>query len=457
MGNPLFSNNPKLSVQEVQDIYIRNNFKNLQDYFNAQNQLLGFNFFELIFTEATTNYRFKHGLQAIPKDIIMTQVTGLGVFTVNFGLCDNNSADITVNGACRVRFFLGTYWRQQSTAAFLKTDTMQFSSNALVSSVTNNTTAAASSNTASNEIFNLGLTCVCVSGALVFNVTQKDGSLLSSSSPVKVGFRNSTVATGQYTEELIDNVPSFSISSGSTLGMTAAVPAYLYVYLIKTNVGFRVAVVSIISNFNAEDGAVTTTTAEGGVGGADTAAVVYAEAAYSAVPCRLIGRIQITQATPGTWTTAPAEIRLQPFPIQTAWSVNTILTATSAQKTPTASGNYNLMTGNSVSLTAGTWEIFANFSWNNNGGAPAYSTILGGVYGANGADNGTPPVATSWDTAQENASVYFNVVTNNINASTPNMVKTVTSTTLIYAVPYAAMTTAANSRINLYLNARRIF
>lgn len=110
--NLLVSSNPTLLVKEIQDIYSRKNFDNLSQYFATQNQLLNFKFFEFSFTKQTKNFRFSHGLGFTPKDIIVTHVSG-GVFYFNIGLCDTLEADITVSGPCNVRFFLGSYWKNQ--------------------------------------------------------------------------------------------------------------------------------------------------------------------------------------------------------------------------------------------------------------------------------------------------------------------------------------------------------
>jgi hypothetical protein len=52
-----------------------------------------------------------------------------------------------------------------------------------------------------------------------------------------------------------------------------------------------------------------TTTAEGGAGAADSATVVYSTTARTSLAYRVIGFIQSTQATAGTWATAPSTIQ----------------------------------------------------------------------------------------------------------------------------------------------------
>ena len=51
------------------------------------------------------------------------------------------------------------------------------------------------------------------------------------------------------------------------------------------------------------------TTAEGGAGAADSANVIYSTTARTSVAYRVIGFIDSTQATAGTWATAPSTIQ----------------------------------------------------------------------------------------------------------------------------------------------------
>lgn len=112
--NSLRDQNPPLIVKELQDIYVRKNFEQLRAYFNNQNQLFDFKYFELEFSAAQTNYRQGHGLQTNPQDVIVTNIVGDVVVTFNKGKFDTSEFDMTVSGPCKVSFFLGTYWNRPS-------------------------------------------------------------------------------------------------------------------------------------------------------------------------------------------------------------------------------------------------------------------------------------------------------------------------------------------------------
>jgi hypothetical protein len=122
MSNPLVTQSPNLLIKEVSDVYLRRNFQNLSDYFQANNQLLGFQFFEYNFTKAQANVLIGHSLPSIPLDIITTQITGPGQVTFNYGLFDKSNLNLSSSDAARVRFFAGTYYNFQSSVQTNSTD-----------------------------------------------------------------------------------------------------------------------------------------------------------------------------------------------------------------------------------------------------------------------------------------------------------------------------------------------
>lgn len=97
---------PVLNVKDVKDEVTRRNFQNLRDFFVAQNQLLDFQFMELVFSSAGTQTP-GHSLGFIPKDILVTQLTGTGPVTFNIGSFTSTVLSVTALAACKVRFFLG--------------------------------------------------------------------------------------------------------------------------------------------------------------------------------------------------------------------------------------------------------------------------------------------------------------------------------------------------------------
>lgn len=71
----------------------------------------------------------------------------------------------------------------------------------------------------------------------------------------------------------------------------------------------ELAAVNIAGGNDLSETGVISTTAEGGAGAADSASVIYSTTARTSVAYRIIGYIESTQATAGTWATAPSTIQ----------------------------------------------------------------------------------------------------------------------------------------------------
>lgn len=142
-----------------------------------------------------------------------------------------------------------------------------------------------------------------------------------------------------------------------------------------------------------------------------------------------------------------------------------LLTATSSVKTATGANNYHQMTGNSVTLTKGSWQVNAAVAFLDNGTTPAYTTVGLGVFGANGADTVTIPtsLASTGNLTVDGALYTAGLQTLHLVPSSssaivngPTIYVTVTTSVTIYSVPFSNHTTSANTRITTYLNARKI-
>jgi hypothetical protein len=82
------------------------------------------------------------------------------------------------------------------------------------------------------------------------------------------------------------------------------------VILALNNAGtIELAAVNISGGTQLDETNLISTTAEGGAGAADSASVVYSATARTSVAYRVVGYIESTQATAGTWATAPSTIQ----------------------------------------------------------------------------------------------------------------------------------------------------
>lgn len=165
----------------------------------------------------------------------------------------------------------------------------------------------ASAPTTSNQISNVGLATSVAANALTIDLKDAAGSNPSVGSPCLVGFRNTTLTTGQYVQRSVAGALTLVIPSGATMGHASARASYLHVYLID-NAGTPELAVSTV---DFEDGSIVSTTTIGT--GSDSNAVMYSTTGRSNVACRLIALLEITEATAGTWASNATKLSLVPF------------------------------------------------------------------------------------------------------------------------------------------------
>ncbi len=132
----------------------------------------------------------------------------------------------------------------------------------------------------------------------------------------------------------------------------------------------------------------------------------------------------------------------------------TFFSATSAVKTPVATNHWHALTGNSIPLTPGTWELngWAQFG---QVGAATFAFIEAGYFIGNGADSGVVPAALTFD------SPGADLRANDENMGDMRLAIggeriTISINTIIFVVTFAAMTTPANARVSAALWAERI-
>jgi len=133
-------------------------------------------------------------------------------------------------------------------------------------------------------------------------------ALTISASALTLDFRSTTLGSGTVTT--VSGTPAnLVISSGSTLGTVSAQQSRIIVIALKNASTIELAAVNISGGTNLDETTLISTTAEGGAGAADSANVVYSTTARTSLPFRVVGYIESTQATAGTWATAPSTIQ----------------------------------------------------------------------------------------------------------------------------------------------------
>lgn len=127
--------------------------------------------------------------------------------------------------------------------------------------------------------------------------------------PTTLDFRSATLSSGTVNTRRINTAISLTISSGSTLGTVSAQQSRIAVLAIDNYGTVELAAVNIAGGNDLSEAGLITTTAEGGAGAADTANVIYSTTARASVAYRVLGYVESTQATAGTWATTPSKIQ----------------------------------------------------------------------------------------------------------------------------------------------------
>lgn len=163
-----------------------------------------------------------------------------------------------------------------------------------------------------NTPINLSLAASVGSSALTIAIKGHDGNDPSASNKVYVPFRSVTAGSGDMEVLTLTAATSLVISSGSTMGFTSAVAGRLWIVGFNDGGTFRLGSVNCLSGTSimALRNGIYSSTAEGGAGAADSAQVIYTGTAVSSKALTILGYIEATEATAGTWATAPSLVKV---------------------------------------------------------------------------------------------------------------------------------------------------
>ena len=127
--------------------------------------------------------------------------------------------------------------------------------------------------------------------------------------PTTLDFRSATLTSGAVVSRVIASAISVVVSSGSTLGTVSGVQSQIVVLALDNAGTVELAVVNIAGGTNLTETGLISTTAEGGAGAADSASTVYSTTARTNVAYRVVGYVESTQTTAGTWAVTPSTIQ----------------------------------------------------------------------------------------------------------------------------------------------------
>jgi hypothetical protein len=151
-------------------------------------------------------------------------------------------------------------------------------------------------------------TTIATSKIQPISASVSGNALTISASSLTLDFRSTTLGSGTITT--VTGTPAnLVISSGSTLGTTNGAQSDIVVLAINNAGTIELAAVNLAGGTQLDEINLVTTTAEGGAGAADSATVIYSTTARSNIAYRVLGIVRSTQATAGTWATAPSLIQ----------------------------------------------------------------------------------------------------------------------------------------------------
>lgn len=240
--------------------------------------------------------------------------------------------------------------------------------------------------------------------------TAASSALTIDMSAVYLDFRSATLGDGTVTTILVDPA-ALVVSSGSTLGTTSAVQSRLAVLVINNAGTGELAVVNMAGGTDLSETGLITTTAEGGAGAADSATVAYSTTARTSVAYRVVGYIESTQATAGTWATDPSTIQPAGGNALTAMS-SLGYGQTWQDVTRTAGTTYYNTTGKPIEFRAifinSNNSATATVSLNGGVGIYIYYMTPGGAYTSwTGIGTIPIPIGTSYVVTVSNCSMLY--------------------------------------------------
>lgn len=100
----------ELILKDIEDTYVRENFFRVSKYVSEEALLNGeFKFYEAVIPNAATEYKFRHGRDFVPKDIIFLSAEGDQNFSFVFQKFDRDNLVINTSGPVKIRFLAGRY------------------------------------------------------------------------------------------------------------------------------------------------------------------------------------------------------------------------------------------------------------------------------------------------------------------------------------------------------------
>lgn len=163
-------------------------------------------------------------------------------------------------------------------------------------------------NTANNPILDsTNWTAITVDRIQSVSASVAVNALTVGLNPTILDFRSGTLTDGTQVTQLAATALSLVIPSGATLGTVNAVQSRLILLAIDNAGTMELAIVNLAGGNDLSETGVISTIAIDDT--ADSDDVIYSTTARTDVAYRVVGFVESTQATAGTWATAPSLIQ----------------------------------------------------------------------------------------------------------------------------------------------------
>jgi hypothetical protein len=137
--------------------------------------------------------------------------------------------------------------------------------------------------------------------------TVATNALTVTFAPSILDFRASPLTSGVVNQRATTSTTSLVVPAGATLGTVSAVQSRIAVIAIDNSGVVELAVINLSGGVNLDETTLINTTA---ISGASSAAnVFYSSSARTGVPFRVLGYVESTQTTAGSWASSPSTIQ----------------------------------------------------------------------------------------------------------------------------------------------------
>ena len=198
-------------------------------------------------------------------------------------------------------------------------------------------------------------------GSKIQPITASVGSnaLTLTLNPTSLSFRSNPLTSGVVNTRTVAAAISLVVPSTATLGTASTVAARLALLAIDNAGTVELAVVNLAGGNNLDETTLISTTAISAAATANN--VIYSTTARTNVAFRVVGFVDITEATAGTWATAPSTIQGQGgqalSALQSLGYSQTVQNVTGARANAT---NYTNTTGRPIFVAASFQSSVAN-------------------------------------------------------------------------------------------------